>query len=222
MNARLLIVEDHLLFAEVLADLLRAEGVEVVGIATNGPDALSAARRERPDIVVVDLGLGDVDGFTVGRAILADQPSAIVVALTARRDPRALAEATASGFHSYMTKDIPLPRFVALLRGVLAGRSTAPTVLRRPAHVAGDARFALRQLSSRERDVLELLREGLGTDAVAERLGVSRNTIRSHIQRILTKLQVHSRLEAVALTDRGRARTVRTSPASSSEALRHA
>jgi DNA-binding NarL/FixJ family response regulator len=204
MSVRVLVVEDHRLFAEVMADLLKEEeGVTVVGIATSGGEAIATARRECPDIVVIDLGLGDMDGFTAGRAILADRPSTKIVALTARRDRTALAEANAAGFHSYVTKDVPLPKFVRILRGVLGGGgANEPVVPGLPDRGTTDARFALRQLSPRERDVLDLLREGLGTDAVADRLGVSRNTVRSHIQRILTKLQVRSRLEAVALIER--------------------
>jgi DNA-binding NarL/FixJ family response regulator len=204
VSVRVLLVEDHRLFVEVMADLLKEEeNVTIVGVATSGGEAIAMAKREYPDVVVLDLGLGDMDGFTVGRAILADRPSTKIVALTARRDRSALAEANAAGFHSYVTKDVPLPKFVRLLRNVLGGgTSNEPVVPGTPDRATTDARFALRQLSPRERDVLDLLREGLGTDAVAERLAISRNTVRSHIQRILTKLQVRSRLEAVALIER--------------------
>lgn len=225
---RVLLVEDHRLFAEVMADLLKEEeNVTIVGVATSGGEAISLARSENPDIVVLDLGLADMDGFTAGRAILADRPSTRIVALTARRDRAALAEANAAGFHSYVTKDVPLPKFVRLLRGVLGGGSSnEPVVPGTPERATTDARFALRQLSPRERDVLELLREGLGTDAVAERLAVSRNTVRSHIQRILTKLQVRSRLEAVALIERSPLRLSRPGLTSASgnarQAARHA
>jgi DNA-binding NarL/FixJ family response regulator len=228
VSVRVLLVEDHRLFVEVMADLLKEEeGVVIVGVATSGGEAIDAAKRESPDIVVLDLGLGDMDGFTVGRAILANRPSTKIVALTARRDRAALAEANAAGFHSYVTKDVPLPKFVRLLRGVLGGGSSnEPMAPGMPERASTDARFALRQLSPRERDVLELLREGLGTDAVAERLAVSRNTVRSHIQRILTKLQVRSRLEAVALIERSPLRLSRppisTTNGRDKGAVRHA
>lgn len=201
MSTRLLIIEDHVLFAEVIADLLREKGIVIVGVANTGRDGLSKARREEPDAVILDLGLDDLDGFTVGRAILADRPSTKVVALTARRDRRAVAEAASAGFHGYVTKDVPLPRFVTELRRVLDGQTSSPAMPRRQPQRLGDVRFALRQLSPRERDVIEMLREGLGTASIANALGVTRNTVRSHVQRILTKLQVHSRLEAVALVD---------------------
>jgi len=201
MGARLMIVEDNALFAELIAELLRAEGADVVGLASSGREALTVSRRERPEVILMDLGLEDVDGITVGRAILAERPETKVVAVTARRDKRALDEATASGFAGYVTKDVPLPRFLTLVRRILNGHVSASPVLgsgvRQPA-------AALAQLSSRERTVLELLREGLSTEAIARSLGVSKNTIRTHIQRILMKLQVHSRLEAVAATDSAR------------------
>jgi DNA-binding NarL/FixJ family response regulator len=198
MGARLMIVEDNALFAELIAELLRAEGADVVGLASSGREALAVSRREQPEVVLMDLGLEDVDGLTVGRAILAERPTTKVVAVTARRDKRALDEATASGFAGYVTKDVPLPRFLTLVKRILSGHGSSSPVLgneaRRPA-------VALAQLSSREKTVLELLREGLSTEAIARSLGVSKNTIRTHIQRILMKLQVHSRLEAVAATE---------------------
>jgi DNA-binding NarL/FixJ family response regulator len=192
-----MIVEDNFLFAELIADLLREEGAEIVGLASNGRDALALARREAPEVVLMDLGLEGVDGLTVGRAILAERPETKVVAVTARRDKRALDEAGASGFAGYVSKDVPLPRFLSIVRRILEGHTPSPILgsgVRQPA-------AALAQLSARERTVLELLREGLSTEAIARSLGVSKNTVRTHIQRILMKLQVHSRLEAVAVTE---------------------
>ena len=198
MGVRLLIVEDNALFAELIADLLREEGAEVVGLASNGRDALTVSRREQPEVVLMDLGLDDVDGLTVGRAILAERPTTKVVAVTARRDKRALDQATASGFCGYVTKDVPLPRFLTLVRRILSGDPSAPALL---GSGVRPPTGAIAQLSSREETVLECLRDGLSTEAIARSLGVSKNTVRTHIQRILMKLQVHSRLEAVAATE---------------------
>jgi len=209
MTTRLLIVEDNSLFAELIAEVLREEGADVIGLATNGREALAVSRRERPEVVLMDLGLDDVDGLTVGRAILAERPTTKVVAVTARRDERALDQATASGFCGYVSKDVPLPRFMTLFRRILSGHPSAPTVLGRAARQPADA---LAQLSARERTVLELLREGLSTEDIARSLSVSKNTVRTHIQRILMKLQVHSRLEAVAATETTRSTAAWTSP----------
>jgi len=182
---------------------------------TNGRDALAVSRREEPEIVLMDLGLDDVDGLAVGRAILSERPTTKVVALTARRDKRALDEATASGFYGYVSKDVPLPRFVALFRRILSGHPTAPVV---PGSRSRQPADAVAQLSARERTVLELLREGLSTEAIARRLAVSKNTVRTHVQRILMKLQVHSRLEAVAATEAPRTTAAWTSPIDRAEA----
>jgi len=217
MTTRLLIVEDNSLFAELMAELLRKEGAEVVGLATNGREALAVSRREQPDVVLMDLGLDDVDGLTVGRAILAERPTTKVVAVTARRDKQALDQATASGFYGYVSKDVPLQRFVALLRRILEGHPSAPAVLGSGPRQPG---AATARLSSRETTVLELLREGLSTEAIARCLGVSKNTVRTHVQRILMKLQVHSRLEAVAATETTRPTAPWTSPTLRAEAGR--
>jgi two-component system nitrate/nitrite response regulator NarL len=200
-------VDDHTLFAEAMRPTLEGEGIEIVGIATSGADALDAVARHQPDLVLVDLGLPDRSGLAVGADILARWPDTKVLALTALDDPRAVKEAMRTGFHGYVTKDIPVAKFVEAVLATFGGQVVLPHRL--AAHAAGarsgherEIALLVEQLTYREFDVLRLLAEGLTGDGIARRLGISRNTVRTHVQSILSKLQVHSRLEAAAFAVR--------------------
>lgn len=198
---RILLVDDHLLFADAIRSTLGQLGVDEVEVVTRGSEAAEAVLRECPDLALVDLGLPDQGGLAVGRMILERCPGAKVVALTALSDPRAVEEALGAGFHGYLTKDTPVARFANALRSILDGQVVVPRRLGpASARVSGraDGAFLAEQLTSRERDILALLVQGAGSHAIASGLGISPNTVRTHVQSILTKLQVHSRLEAAA------------------------
>ncbi len=199
---RVLIVDDHKLFAEAIRSVLTSSGMEVLGVVTNGKDAMDAASRERPDLVLVDLLLPDASGVDVGRAILEASPQTRVLAVTALNDAEPLADALKAGFHGYLTKDTPMIRFVESIQAAMNGRVVMP---HRVGPVSGtrsdeerDALLLAEQLTRREREVLAMLVEGAAGDEIASRLAISPNTVRTHIQNILTKLQVHSRLQAAA------------------------
>jgi two-component system nitrate/nitrite response regulator NarL len=202
-----LIVDDHRLFADVIASVLQQNGMEVVGIAPSGRDAIEMTTRLAPDVILLDIGLPDDDGMTLGRKLLQLRPSVKVVAVTSLVDARAVGEALRGGFSGYITKETPLVQFVGLVRSALDGQVVIPQKL--AAAAAGvrtqDERHALlmaEQLSPREREVLTLLVEGCSSGEMARRLRVSPNTVRTHVQSILTKLQVHSRLQAATFAVR--------------------
>jgi DNA-binding NarL/FixJ family response regulator len=181
--------------------------MEVLGVATTGRDALAALERLDPDFVLVDIGLPDMSGIEVGREILARRPEALVLAVTALNDPETVGEALRVGFHGYLTKDTPLPQFVKAIESAIAGQVIIPR--RFAQRAAGglspseqSAALLLRHLTARESQVLELLARGASSTEIAAELSVSANTVRSHVQNILTKLQVHSRLEAAAFAVR--------------------
>jgi two-component system nitrate/nitrite response regulator NarL len=125
-----------------------------------------------------------------------------VLAVTALDDPDAAVRALRSGFHGYITKDTDLMRFVALVESALAGQVVMPRRMTRNGtrkEGRGDYLAALiASLTTREKEVLALLTEGMNGARIAETLRISQNTVRTHVQSILTKLQVHSRLEAAA------------------------
>jgi two-component system nitrate/nitrite response regulator NarL len=206
-DIRTVIVDDHTLFAEAVRATLEARGIRVVGVVTNGADAIRSVSEHRPDIVLMDLGLPDRSGLAVGADILAEWPETKIVALTALDDPRAVRESMRTGFHGYVTKDTPVVKFVDAVLATIGGQVVVPHRL--AARAAGarsrqDREVALmvEQLTYRELDVVRLLAEGLRGDAIAQRLGISKNTVRTHVQSILTKLQVHSRLEAATFAVR--------------------
>ena len=198
---KVLIVEDHTLFAESIRKTLESNGLIVLGIAGSEQEALPLARSGCPDLVLMDLGLPDADGADVARKILAGCPDAKVVFVTSITSNRRVTELIRDGFQGYLTKDTPLAQFVSAVRAAIDGQVVMPMRVARA--VAGnrsqeetDAALLAEHLTSREREVLTLLASGATSEMIAEELSVSLNTVRTHIQNVLTKLQVHSRLEA--------------------------
>ena len=197
-----MIVDDHKLFADAISPALRRQGIDVVGIATNGSEALEAVRRDPPDGVLIDIGLPDRSGLVVGSEILEERPSTVVIAVTALEDPRMVREAAKVGFHGFLTKSTDLPQFVHSVRAVLGGEAIFPRGGGDGASPVRRAPLVAEQLTAREREVLALLSRGATSQTIADALGIAPNTVRTHVQNILSKLQVHSRLEAVAFAVR--------------------
>lgn len=175
-------------------------GAEDIVVAYTGSDGVAAAKRSELDVVLVDIGLPDRSGLSVGREIMDIDSRMLVVALTAVKDALIARHALKLGFAAYLPKDISLDIFAQGLRNVLRGRridlsSAGPSTSRRPSRTEP---WRGSDLTGRELEVLSLLVEGCTGPTIATRLGISRNTVRTHIQSILTKVQVHSRLQAVA------------------------
>jgi DNA-binding NarL/FixJ family response regulator len=204
---KVLIVDDHALFSEALEPLLEQNGMEVLGIAGSGAEALEAIRRVRPEVVLVDLGLPDMTGLALGREILEEEPDAKVLAVTGMDHARIAREVLQAGFHGFLTKDTPLPQFIRSVKAVMEGR-VINLPRRETARTAEgderqrDAALLAGQLTPRELEVLEILVRGGSNPQIARELGLSPNTVRTHVQSILTKLQVRSRLEAAAFAVR--------------------
>lgn len=176
-------------------------GAEDIVVAYTGSDGVAAAKRSELDVVLVDIGLPDRSGLSVGREIMDLDSRTLVVALTAVKDALIARHALKLGFAAYLPKDISLDIFAQGLRNVLRGRridlsSAGPSTSRRPSRTEPWREGS--DLTGRELEVLSLLVEGCTGPTIATRLGISRNTVRTHIQSILTKVQVHSRLQAVA------------------------
>jgi two-component system nitrate/nitrite response regulator NarL len=202
-QTKTLIVDDQRLFAEVLRASLEDMGLDLLAPASDGAEAMIALRTRAPELVLIDLGLPDINGLELGRRMLAERPLLKVVAMTALPDTDSITESIRLGFSGYLTKETSLSQFMASVRSVIDGQVV---VARRPVQrltLADDGEaFLLQQLTRRERDVLALLMEGAGAADIAGRLSVSRNTVRTHVQNILMKLQVHTRLQAVAFASR--------------------
>jgi two-component system nitrate/nitrite response regulator NarL len=203
---RVMIVDDHALFADALERVLERQNMELALVNT-AAEALELAPKWVPDIALVDLGLPDMSGIELGTRLLELLPDTKVLAVTAMNEDHALRDAIKAGFHGFITKNIPLQQFVASIETALEGQMVMPLKLAAPApdQMSPEERQAallIRQLTQRELEVLTLLARGAGGEKIAQELNVSRNTVRSHVQNILTKLQVHSRLEAVAFAAR--------------------
>jgi two-component system nitrate/nitrite response regulator NarL len=201
-----LIVEDHRLFAEAIRPTLERLGMDVA-IATSGREAIEQAMLRPVDVALVDLGLPDMGGEEVGSRLLEIRQATVVVALTATDDDPTVKRVIASGFRAYLTKDLRISALARALRSVLAGETVTLTRPPRPRArpVAPADRFVellSSSLTPRERQVLQMLARGNGGKDIARELAISVNTVRTHVQSILTKLQVHSRLEAAAFAVR--------------------
>ncbi|MDP9225606.1 MAG: response regulator transcription factor [Actinomycetota bacterium] len=200
-------MDDHKLFAEAIRSTLESEGMEVLELAETGEEAISRAISERPDLALVDLALPDVRGVEVGKRILAECPGAVVLAVTSIHDSSVVQEVMREGFHGYLTKSTPMVQFLKGIQSALGGQVVIPHRLasRAAGHRSRDqqeAELLLRQLTPREFEVLTMLAQGQTGEQMAKQLSISKNTVRSHVQNILTKLQVHSRLEAAAFAVR--------------------
>src|SRR5919201_781903 len=162
---RLVIADDHPLFRDGLRSLLEARGLDVVGEARNGREAVEQARRLRPDVLLMDLTMPEMNGLTATRLLSADQPDVKVVILTASEDDADLFEAIKSGAQGYIFKNLDSDDFFRLLEGVARGEpALTPGLARkllgefsRPRALAQATLEGPQALTEREREVLDLL-----------------------------------------------------------------
>ena len=201
-----LLVDDQQLLTDSLSRLLTAEpDIEVVGVAGTVAEARHLAR-ERMDVVLMDYRLPDGTGADATRAIKARWPTARVVMLTAIVDDETVLESIQAGADGYLTKDRAVEDVVAVVRDAAAGETLLPrSVIMGIAQRVAMARDhpperpTIETLTARELEVLRALADGLATPEICERLDISRNTLRTHVQNIMTKLHAHSKLEAVTV-----------------------
>lgn len=189
---RVLLAEDHKLVRQGTRLYLESEGVEVVGEATNGREALELARALRPDVVVMDIHLPELTGIEATRRIRHELPDVRVLALTAYDNPayvQALLDAGADGF---VLKTAELSELLRALREVAVGRlAFDPAVMSKASQEAGDG------LTEREREVLLYAARGLTNKQIGAALFISDRTVQGHLQHIYEKLGAVSRTEAV-------------------------
>lgn len=199
-----LIIDDQVLFAEAMAQALPELGLGSVDVVHGSAEAWRSMDRRPPDIVLLDVDRSDGDGVALGRAIVESRPRLKVVALASLDDSSLVREVMIAGFHGFVSKDTDPDRFLVALRSVIDGGSVFPEALIRstPAEQPVERRWRMWRLTEREVEVLQLLSEGASGQEIAERLDLSPHTVRTHIQSIMSKLQVHSRLAAAALAVR--------------------
>lgn len=205
---RVLLVDDHRVFVETVAARLRAQqGIVVVAAESEPERVLEPEVARSADVAVLDLRLGDIDGVFLGAELRKMNRTIALVALTASETDERAAAAINAGFTGWVSKGDSIDELVSTIQAVRAGETHMPswllaTALRRlmaQSAARCEAETRLRSLSLREQQVLELLSRGLDRRQIGERLYLSPNTVRTHQQHILSKLDVHSVLGAVAL-----------------------
>ena len=190
---RVLVVDDHAVVREGLRTFLSLQdGIEVVGEAADGREAVAAAERERPDVVVMDLVMPRLDGVQAMRELRARVPRARVIVLTSFLDDDRLLPAIRAGAAGYLLKDAePLE----LIDGIRAAAAGATPISPRVADRLSDEP-APAALTPREREVLALLADGLPNKQIARRLGISEKTVKAHLTRVFAALDVTDRTQA--------------------------
>jgi DNA-binding NarL/FixJ family response regulator len=199
--ARILLADDHVLIAEALGHLLRAE-FDVVGIVSDGRALLKAAADLKPDVVVVDIGMPLLNGLDAGEQVKTLHPQIKVIYLTQNREPRLAVEAFRSKASGYLLKDSAASELVTAIRQALAGRSyVSPLVAKgmsdEASSLAAGPEAGSRELSGREREVLQLLAEGKSMKEVAAVLDISPRTVEFHKYRIMDLIGVRTNAELV-------------------------
>jgi DNA-binding NarL/FixJ family response regulator len=198
---RVLVVDDHQMLLESLVRILeRQEGVQIVAAAGTAAEGVALAAQHKPDVVVMDYQLPDADGASAATEIRAEHPDTKVIMLTGFVDDSVLLAAIEAGCCGFVTKDRAVMELVAAVRAAADGEALIPpALLARLLPKLGHSNRGLgNDLTRREHEVLTLMAEGLSNKAIAQRMAISVNTVRNHVQNLMMKLQAHSRLEAVA------------------------
>ena len=203
MAIRVVLVDDHKIVRDGLRSMLaKVDGIEVVGEADDGRDALCVVDELSPDVVVMDIGMRDLNGIDATRELLAARPDAKVIALSMHSDQRYVSEMLAAGASGYLLKDGAFEELADAIRAVASGqRYLSPSVagvvlddyVRR---MAGNSDTAAQQstrgLSRREIEVLQLIGEGLSTKEIAAQLHLSVKTVETHRRQIMDKLGIYN------------------------------
>jgi DNA-binding NarL/FixJ family response regulator len=199
---RVLLVDDHELAREALRSVLTAEqGFRVVGEAADGQQAVRLARQLRPELVLMDVRLPGMDGLEATRAVLAELPATKVVVLTSYEQRPIVLDALRAGAAGYVLKGASKQEVLEIIRTALAGErriqgSLAADLLDQDAQ--GTAHVLSVPLSQREVEVIRLMAAGQSNAAIARALHVSLNTVKTHVQHVVRKLEAADRASAVA------------------------
>jgi DNA-binding NarL/FixJ family response regulator len=208
MSLRVLIADDDdLMRAGLRAVLSSDDSVAVVGEAVDGREAVAQCRRLDPDVVLLDIRMPIMDGIAATRELAAVAPRTRVLILTTFSDDEYVVGALSAGASGFLLKRTRPEQLIAGIHTVAAGESLlSPSVTRtvidrmaRPAVPEPSLVRRLRALTPRERDVLELVARGLSNSEIAERLVVGESTVKTHVKRILSKLELRDRVQAVIL-----------------------
>ncbi len=199
MSIGVVIADDHKIFVDGLRECLaKTPDISVLAVVNNGRQAIAAVEEFKPQVIIMDVSMPELNGILATRRIVASNPSTKVICLSMHSDRRFVLAALRAGAHGYLLKECELGELLAAVRSVAAGNTyLSPSIAGAVVDVVRGSKSASEVsfpeiLTPREREVLQLLAEGLSTQEIADRLNVSSKTVASHREHIMHKLDVHS------------------------------
>jgi DNA-binding NarL/FixJ family response regulator len=199
MSIRVLLADDHKIFRDGLRTLIEKEaGMEVVAEAENGRKAVKLAEKLSPNVIIMDVSMPDLNGIEATRKIIAGTSNVRVIALSMHSDRRFVLGMLEAGASAYLLKDCAFAELVNAIRQVAAGNTylspkIADVVVKGYLNKVSDSSLTTRTvLTSREREILQLLAEGLSAKEIAAHLNLSIKTIETHRRNIMEKLEIHT------------------------------
>ena len=208
-----LLVDDHSLFIETLQSLLNASGIQVIGCAKDGFDALNQTRALKPDLILMDISMPRCDGLAATRLIKAEMPEVKIVILSASEQDEHLFEAVKSGAVGYLLKSLRAPDFIRSLKALedgepplspgMAGKIMTEFARQASPKVEENENTPdIGKLSERQKQVLTLVAQGLTYKQTAEQLHLSESTVRYHMAEIIDQLHLENRSQVIAFAAR--------------------
>lgn len=203
MTVRVLLVDDQALFREALNTLLSVQpGLEVVGEAGNGEEALQMAHSLNPDVILMDLQMPILDGVAATKRLRAELPQVQVIVLTTFDDDEFVFEGLRAGAIGYLLKDAPSQKLIEAIQSASRGESfLQPSIARKviaefARHISPTPQPLSDALTAREIEILGLLAQGLSNREIGDKLFLSEGTVKNHVTNILGKLGVRDRIQA--------------------------
>jgi DNA-binding NarL/FixJ family response regulator len=196
------VADDHELFRGGLVQLLEERGIRVVGVASNGAQAIALCTEQMPDVALMDLNMPGMSGVEATQRLSAAVPLVKVLVLTVADDARSVTDALLAGAFGYLLKDAPTDQIIEGVKAAASGESLiSPRVatqlirhIRQPAETETGLSGA--ELTDREQQILELIARGMDNPEIAQTLYLSQHTVKNHVSSILVKLQVENRIQA--------------------------
>jgi two-component system, NarL family, nitrate/nitrite response regulator NarL len=206
---RVLIVDDHRLFRQGLISIMntRPDLIEVAGEAAGGREAIRLVDQLRPDVILLDIFMPDLNGLQTAKVLRQSHPETAIIMLTSSEEDQHLFEAVRLGAAGYLLKNLDAAELFDLLEGVARGeaamtRAMAGRLLKGVANRSFNQRSPVEELTEREIEVLKLVARGCSNSQIAEQLYISINTVKSHLKNILGKLQLENRTQVAAFAVR--------------------
>ena len=197
MQIRCLVADDHPAVLNAVCDYLTEEGIEIVARARNGRDALAKIESMQPAVAIVDLRMPELSGIDLAREVTRSSSATAVVLYTGAGDETLLVEAVDAGARGFVLKDSPLTDLLRAIETVAGGGTYVDSVLAGTL-ASGRATGKLAELTERERDVLRLLADGNNYEQIGQQLFIASETVRTHIQKAMRRLDADTRTQAVA------------------------